>query len=163
PYALAVIVVSRIGTRRALIRSAALLVAPALLVILPWMLKDALVFGNPIAPFANQIFSNPFFYVSTEQEFARNMASLAGLHAWQWPYEFTVRGARTQGFVGPIFLLAPLGLLALRWPAGRRLLGASVFFSAIGFANIGARFLFPALLFLSLALALVLARNRYVA
>lgn len=136
---------------------------PALIVIIPWMAKDAIVWNNPVAPFANRIFSKPFLYPSIETEYRRNVASLGGLHVWQLPYELTTRGARTQGFLGPMFLLAPVGLLALRTRLGRRVMTAGAVFALIEFAAHYARFLFPALVFVALALGLVLARWRYLA
>lgn len=157
-YVLAVIFSARARAPMQAARAGLMVVIPALALILPWMAKDAIVLGNPVAPFANQIFSNPYLYTSTEQDYARNMGSLGGMHVWQWPYDMAVRGARAQGFIGPMFLLAPLALLALRIPAGRRLLAATALFSVLGFAATGARFLFPALVFLSIALGLVLAR-----
>ena len=56
------------------------------------------------------------------------MGSLGGLHAWEWPYEITSRGSRTEGFIGPVFFLAPLALLALWIPMGRQLLCAAAIF-----------------------------------
>jgi hypothetical protein len=68
------------------------------------------------------------------------------------------RGDIVQGLVGPVFVLAPLALLALRFPAGRRLLLAGAVFALPYTQNIGTRFLIPALPFLSLALAMALER-----
>ncbi|MEN6602047.1 MAG: hypothetical protein ABFD86_06485 [Bryobacteraceae bacterium] len=41
--------------------------------------------------------------------------------------ELTTMGATGQSFFGPVFLLAPLGLLALRKPTGRRALAGAAF------------------------------------
>ncbi len=61
-----------------------------------------------------------------------------------------------RGVLGPVFLAAPLALLALRNREGRKLLlpCALVLLPYIG--NIGTRFLISSLPFLSLALALTL-------
>ncbi len=163
PYALAIVLLRRTRVSKPVWRVCGMVMLPALAMMAPWMAKDAVVFANPVAPFANRVFRNPYLYTSTEADYERNMGSLTGMHVWQWPYEITTRGARTQGFVGPMFLLAPLALFALWVPAGRRVLAAAAVFSMLGFAAIGARFMFPALIFLSLALGMVLARWRYVA
>jgi hypothetical protein len=60
------------------------------------------------------------------------------------------------GLLGPVFLLSPLGLLALRRREGRRLLFAALVFGANYFGNIGTRFLIPVLPFVALAMALAL-------
>lgn len=61
------------------------------------------------------------------------------------------------GLLGPVFLLAPIALLALRHRAGRQLLLAALVFSVNYFSNISPRFLLPALPFIAMALALVLS------
>jgi hypothetical protein len=77
--------------------------------------------------------------------------------------ELTVRGGILQGLLGPVFLLAPLGLLALRWPLGRQFVLAALVFALPYPANLGTRFLFPALPFASYALAMVLVEWRVAA
>ena len=62
-----------------------------------------------------------------------------------------------EGFLGPLFLLAPLALLALRFREGRQLLLAAAVFGAAYFSNIGTRFLIPMVPFVALALALAVA------
>ena len=69
-------------------------------------------------------------------------------------YETTVGGHKTGGLLGPVFLLAPLSLLALRFAPGRRLLlGALVFLLPYPF-NLGTRFLLPAVTLLAPAMAM---------
>ena len=75
---------------------------------------------------------------------------------WALPLEVTLRGQLTQGLLGPAFLAAPLGLLALRNREGRKLLVPCILLLAVYFGNIGTRFLIPALPFVSLAMALAL-------
>ncbi|HTS50542.1 MAG TPA: glycosyltransferase family 39 protein, partial [Bryobacteraceae bacterium] len=163
PYALGVVLLHRGRAWKVRWRECLMLAVPAVALMAPWIVKDAVVFSNPVAPFANRVFSNPYLYASTEAIYARTMGSLSGMPARRWPYDITTRGTVTQGFIGPVFLLAPLALLALWLPAGRRILAAAAVFSMLGFAATGARFLFPALTFVSLALGLVLARWRYAA
>ena len=47
---------------------------------------------------------------------------------WQIPLEVTVKGEQLDGFLGPLFLLTPLALLALRFREGRQLLFAGALF-----------------------------------
>jgi hypothetical protein len=141
------------GRRR---RDAAIVAGCALLVVLPWMLKDWFAYQNPFAPFFNQWFPNQHFTISFEREYRTNMAHLADSRPWAVLAEATTFGS-LGGLLGPVFLLAPLGLAALRWPAGRRLLLAAAIFGAPWFANPGTRFLIPALPFAALAMAMVLS------
>jgi hypothetical protein len=62
-----------------------------------------------------------------------------------------------------VFLLVPLGLLALRRREGRHLVAAGVIFGVTYFTNIGTRFLIPAAPFFALALSMVLAEWRVAA
>ena len=75
---------------------------------------------------------------------------------WALPLEVTIRGVMTQGLLGPVFLAAPLGLLALRNREGRKMLVPCALLLAVYFGNIGTRFLIPSLPFVSLAMALAL-------
>lgn len=139
------------------LKSALKIAALSAAMILPWMVKDWLVVGNPVAPFANQIFRNPNFHIITIQQWADYMRRYEVPNLWTLPLEATIRGVKTQGVIGPVFLLTPLALLSLRFQAGRRLLAAGAVFLITYFANIGTRFLIPELPFFALALALALA------
>jgi hypothetical protein len=129
--------------------------------ILPWMLKDAVQVGNPLAPFANRLFPNPYVHVSFEREYRANLRHYHLTNRLSAPWEVTVKGERLQGFIGPVFLLLPLALLSLRRSAGRRLLLAGTVFALPWFLNIGSRFLVPALPPLALAMALAMERPRW--
>ena len=59
-----------------------------------------------------------------------------------------------SGLLGPVFLLAPVALGALRRREGRQLLLAALVFGGTYFGNIGARFLIPPLPFVALAMML---------
>src|SRR5213075_3147373 len=61
--------------------------------------------------------------------------------------------------VGPVLLLAPIGLLSLRYPEGRGALLAAAIFASTYSAHISARFLIPAFPFISIAICLVLAQS----
>jgi hypothetical protein len=78
-------------------------------------------------------------------------------HYWEIPLQLTLRGALVSGVFGPVFLLAPLALLALRWKDGRRLLLAGLIFAVPAYLNTGARFLIPCAPFLAMAMGLALS------
>lgn len=127
----------------------------AAVAVAPWLLRNALTYGNPVAPFFSRWFPNPFMHDSSEQDYREWMRWYDGLErASQLPWALTVDGLHLGGLLGPVFLLAPLGLLALRHPLGRRALLAGAVFALPYAANVGTRFLIPALPFLSFALAL---------
>jgi len=64
-----------------------------------------------------------------------------------------------DGLAGPVFLLAPFALLALRELHGRRLLAAAAVFAVPAYFNTGTRFLIPVLPFVALALGMGLSRS----
>jgi hypothetical protein len=135
-------------------RYAAIAALCALAVMSPWLVKNAVWLGNPFSPFLNAWFPNPYVYASFERDYVNSFRAMGGVTLAEIPLEVTVRGERLQGLLGPVFLFAPFGLLALRWRCGRQVLLAAAIFLVPYFGNIGARFLIPALPFLSLALAL---------
>ncbi len=142
--------------RGILLRRILTLSAFAAVMVAPWMLKDWITFHNPIAPFGNRIFRNPYFTVAFEQQYFAYLHRYDLPNLWALPLEATVRGQATSGLVGPVFLAAPLALLGLRFRAGRRLLAAGALVGATYFANVGTRFLIPALPFLALVMAIPL-------
>lgn len=137
----------------------ATVVCTGALFIAPWLIKDAVMVGNPFSPFLNRLFPNPYIRISFEEAYRAEHQNYYGsvTSPAEIPLEVTVRGRILQGLLGPVFLLAPLSLFALRWPLGRRALLASLVFLAAYPSNIGTRFLLPALPFVSLAMGLVLA------
>jgi len=139
------------------LRSAALAGASAGLMVLPWMAKNYLWMHNPVAPFFNQWFLNPYVTVAFEKEYQHHMQWYSLASRWQIPMQVTTYGS-LSGLLGPVFLLAPVALVALRWREGRHLLLAAGFFGVTYFSNISARFLLPSLPFVAMALALVLSR-----
>jgi hypothetical protein len=136
-------------------RDVAVFAAAAALMMLPWLVRNAAWFQNPFSPLLNAWFPNPWIHVSFEQDYANLMRHYVGLESdAAIPLEVTIRGRVLNGFLGPLFLLAPAALLSLRSALGRRLLAAAVLFALPYAANIGTRFLLPALPFVSLAMAL---------
>jgi hypothetical protein len=130
--------------------------------IAPWLIKNALMTGNPFSPFLNRVFPNPYVRINFEDEYRTMHRNYYGkIASWsEIPKEVTVKGASLQGLLGPVFLLAPAGLVALRWPLGRRALLAALVFGAAYPSNIGTRFLMLSLPFVSLAMALVFSQWR---
>jgi hypothetical protein len=148
---------SRKEWKRAVIFSAA-----AALLASPWLIRNAVWIGNPVAPLYNNLFPNPHFHPSTEAALLEQLRNYR-VPPVQLPLEVTIRGERTAGLVGPVFLLAPLALLAFR----RREARPALIFAACGLVpwllNAGTRFLIPALPFIALALATVIPGRAMIA
>jgi hypothetical protein len=138
-------------------RQCTIVAACAAVMIVPWMAKDWIYAANPVAPFFNKIFRNPYRRVIQEQEYADFLRRYTVENKWTLPLEVTMRGEKTTGLLGPVFLLAPLAFFALRFREGRRLLLPGVLLFLPFFTNIGTRFLIPSLPFVSLSLAMAVA------
>lgn len=145
-YAMAVILMER--RPRALVP----VLAAAALVMFPWPLKNWLWTGNPGAPFFNRLFPNPYVHVSFETSYTRFFATYNLPEYRSLPWKLAV-GGDLGGQIGPLFLLAPVALLSLRFAEGRRCLAAALFFLLPYPANIGPRFLIPALPFVATGMA----------
>ena len=147
------------NARAALTRSLAV-AAVASLFVLPWTLKNAILVGNPVAPFFNRFFPNPYVTVSFEDAYRTNLKDYrhtgGPVRLHEYALELTVRGAKLQGMLGPIFLIAPLGFLAWRRRWGKAILLAGLLCTLPWIANAGTRFLIPSLVFASLAVGLAL-------
>jgi 4-amino-4-deoxy-L-arabinose transferase-like glycosyltransferase len=145
---------------RAPLRSVTVTLAAAAFLIAPWLIKNTLFVGNPVAPFFNEVFPNPHFTLSWENGYRNYFRSYShspeGYPWYTYPLELTTRGARLGGLAGPIFLLTPLALFAWRKPAGKALLAVAAVSFLPWFGNAGTRFLIPTLVFVSLALGLAL-------
>ena len=137
------------------LRAALIVTGCACLTAVPWMIKDAIEFHNPFFPLFNHWFPNPYLYPMVEDEIRRNMLHNNNVPYSRMPFELLV-GGKLFGIVGPIFFLAPLALLSLRFRSGRQLLLAFIPMFVPFFSNTGARFFIPSLPFLSMALAIAL-------
>lgn len=147
--------------RRAAMRPLLTLSGAAAPFIVPWVVRNAVWWHNPLAPFFNNWFPNPYIQYWFELDYRRHM-KMYSLTSWtQIPLEVTMQGASLNGLLGPVFLLAPLALLAARSAEGRRLLTAALFALATYPSNIGTRFLIPALPFLALAMMQPLGAIRW--
>ncbi len=141
------------------LRPVVVVAACAAIMAAPWLLKDWIYVHNPIAPFANQVFRNPYIHPDVERLWREVVRSYAVADRSTLPWMAFVSGGVLQNPLGPVFLLVllvPLALLALRKPQGRRVLLPAVLLLLSYPANIQTRFLLPALPFLSFALALAL-------
>ncbi|MEO5925939.1 MAG: hypothetical protein ABIR70_19120 [Bryobacteraceae bacterium] len=122
----------------------------------PWIARNTLLYENPAAPLANDLFRNPYTHVMFERDYSQYLRTYSVTDKTSLPLEVTVRGEKTQGLIGPMFLLLPIGLFALRRRTGRHVWLAGVLVFLPYFANIGTRFLIPCLPFFSLSIALAL-------
>jgi hypothetical protein len=138
------------------VRDFAAIASMTLVLSAPWMIRNAVLTGNPVAPFFNRIFPNPHVHVLFEQAYSEYLRNYGLENKWELPLEVTVRGAKTSGALGYLFLLSPLAIFAARRREGRMLLLAGLFALAPFPLNVGTRFLIPALPFVAMALALVL-------
>jgi hypothetical protein len=158
PFAVVYVLFHCLRTRQSWLRPVLVTSLFALITMAPYLVKNAVVTGNPLAPFANGLFPNPALTVTQEHAIWEGMRHWYGMHLIEIPLEVTVGGGRLAGIVGPVFLLTPLALLALRFSVGRRLLLAGFVFLLTYPFNIGTRFLLPALPFFALALACAFGR-----
>lgn len=136
-------------------RPAAWVALAATAMIAPWVVRSVVLTRNPLALLLNRWFPNPHFSVHVEETLAQTLTSYGGISRWEAPLEL-VAGERLQGTLGPLLLLIPGGLLALRRRPGRWCWAAALLLAIPWALNAGARFLMPALPFLWLALASVL-------
>src|ERR1039457_3121006 len=144
--------------RSPLLRDLLYVLLPALLMIAPWTLRNWFWLGNPFAPFFNSWFPNPYYHAGMERIYAEGLRHYSGMkHYWEIPLQLTLRGGLVEGMFGPVFLLAPLAMFALRLKSGRRLLLAALVFALPAYLNTGSRFLIPAAPFLALAMGVSLA------
>jgi hypothetical protein len=142
--------------RRASWRPLVTIGATASVFVLPWLVRNALWYHNPLAPFFNRWFPNSFVQYWFELDYRRHMA-MYSLQSWsEIPWEVTAWGEKLNGILGPVFLLAPLALLAVRSPEGRRLLLAAAFALSTYPSNVGTRFLIPAAPLVAFAMASVI-------
>jgi hypothetical protein len=112
--------------------------------------RRMLIVAGVLVIFAVAI-TTPAAAVTPAQKSADRPAYLLGR-----PIEVTLLGATGQGFFGPVFLLAPLGLLAARKTAGRRVLAAAVVVAALFPWGARLETALPSMAFVSLAMGLAL-------
>jgi hypothetical protein len=153
PYALGFLAWKLRRDRTAMVSAAAVVSGCALLMMAPWLAKNWLWVHNPLAPFFNAWFPNRYVTIGFEREYLEYLRHYDLTSLRQIPSQITI-GGRLSGIFGPVFLLMPLALAALRRPAGRRLWLAALVFGIPFLRNIGTRFLIPAAPFLAVAFAM---------
>lgn len=158
PYALGFVVWKLWGDRRSAVRAVGVIGGVASVFVLPWLIKNYLWIGNPFSPFLNAVFPNPWFHISFEREYSSYLRTYGIKELWRVPWYLTVEGFHLTGLFGPLYLLTPLGLLALRGRVGRQVLLAGFVFTLPYFTNIGTRFLIPAAPLLSIGIGMAFAR-----
>jgi hypothetical protein len=151
PILLAAVLIAARRLRPALFASA------GVILIAPWMIRDALLSGNPLAPLFNRWFPNPYFHASMETFLSQTLRSYGGYGLRNAPVELAI-GGHLQGLFGPLLFAMPLGLLALRRRQGRWCWLAAVLLAVPWLWNIGGRFFMPSFVFLALALVMALPR-----
>lgn len=157
-YAVCIVAWELRGNKR-ILTSLATVAGLVTLMAAPWLVKNWIWLGNPVSPFMNRVFPNPFIHVSFEDDYRRYFRTyeLPSLKPLFWMV--TVTG-QLGGQLGPIFLLTPLALLSLRKPEGRRVLLAGLFFLLPYPQNLSPRFLLPCLPYAALGIALALEFSR---
>ena len=144
--------------RRGVVRPLLTFAACASLVMLPWLVRNWLLTGDPLAPLGNQFFPNPYFHLLTEKELGAALASYGHVPPLRTAWELAF-GDGFVGTFGPLLFVLPLGLLAFRRPEGRLTLVAAAILALPWFSNRGARFLMPAAAMAAFPLAMVLPRR----
>jgi hypothetical protein len=151
-----------VGERRLKWRPILAFALPCALMVLPWLVKNTVYMQNPVSPFFNRLFPNPYVSTHFEAEYRARMANFAGTrNPRELALKYTFTGADVGGVMGPLFLLAPLGLICLGNPRGRRVLLAAALFGFPVLNNGGTRFLIPAAPLLALAIGIAVAETRF--
>lgn len=142
------------------LRRALPLTLGAVLTAGPWLVRNWIWLGNPVAPFLNSWFPNPYWTAASEHQYLAGLSQYPAFKSyWEFIMQITVLGGLVPGMIGPAFLLLPLSLLALRHSHGRRLLLAGAVYAIPACLNTEIRFLIPALPFFALALGLAMAES----
>jgi 4-amino-4-deoxy-L-arabinose transferase-like glycosyltransferase len=155
-FTVAAAVLFALARRR--VKAAVLVAAGAVLVMAPWMARNAALTGNPVAPLMNGLFPNPYFHLATEKELTAGLSSLGPVTPAHVPWELAF-GDHLTGTFGPLLFALPLGLVALRRREGRLCWAAAALVALPWFSNTGARFLMPSVAFAALALGMSLPRR----
>lgn len=137
-------------------RGIALIAAGAISAVAPWLVRNAVMARDPLAPLANAVFPNSHFHLLTEQILAASLAGWRHVAALDVPWQLAF-GDHFTGTFGPLLLALPLALLAWRKRAARLVLAAALLLALPWLFNTGARFLMPSVALAGLALGAALA------
>jgi len=147
----------RDGWRKAA-KAASILLCAILFVSGPYFLRNWAWFHNPIAPFGNAIFPNPWFHVSLERLYVAGQVPRSGARWWRYFLGLTVGNSLFDSSLGAAFLLIPLGLAGLIWRQSRMLTFAALLLGLAWLTNKDPRFLMPAAPAAAMALGFALSR-----
>lgn len=147
----AIVIYAIVATRR--LKPVLLVLACATVLSVPWLAKNLYYTGNPVAPFFNRLFPNPYAHVQWEVDYKAYFRTYDMPDLRMIPWDATVKGQYLGGLLGPVFLLLPLTLFGLRRANVRHLWLAGLVCLIPYPLNIGTRFLILGLPFFSLALA----------
>ncbi|HPB55792.1 MAG TPA: hypothetical protein PLB68_07525, partial [Candidatus Aminicenantes bacterium] len=132
----------------------------SLLVLLPLLLKNALLTGNPIYPFLGNLFPSPQWDPSRSLVMVKDVGRIVGnlRNFLRLPYDLSYRFYGFGGGIGPLFLaLLPLLLISRRRGLPKDLLLFPLAVLLLGTPFTGSlRFLFIAFVLLSLPVAYLL-------
>jgi hypothetical protein len=161
PFALGFLGWKLIRARQPALRALMVVMGCAVLMTAPWLVRNGMVTGNPVSPFCNRWFPNPSVTASLERDYPRQTQTYGDIrNKLEIPLETAILGGTLGGLTGPLFLLAPVALLALRRRAGRQLLLAGAVFGVTYPLDIGTRFLIPCLPYISLGMGLAFFETR---
>lgn len=150
PYAAFALGRARLRHKQPAVGAAAGVVGVGLCVAAPWLFRTVWLSGAAAAPLLYSIVPDPSAFAFSTIDLLRH-SGWRGLR--ELAMELCVRGQPPGGPIGPIFLIAPLSLFALRSRLGRRALLTGALFTMAFLVNASARAFMPALPFVSLALA----------
>jgi hypothetical protein len=85
----------------------------------PYLVRNWIWFDNPMASFANSIFHNQWFHISTERAFKANMGDYLGITWRELAVGLTVGNTKLPDSYGALFLLIPVGIAGLAWRQSR--------------------------------------------
>jgi hypothetical protein len=158
PYCLGYVAWKLYRAKQPIVRPLLLTGGCALLLIAPWWIKNVVIVDNPLSPFANKIFANHYVTPRFESQYVKDQKPVGPI--LERLKGVTIGGGTMRGFLGPLFLLTPLCLLALRYKQGQRGLLAAGLFLIPALANEQTRFLMLAAPFVALAICLALWKAR---
>ncbi len=157
---LGIIVLWELRRRRAstVWRGALVATGIAACVALPYFVRNACWYSDPVFPFGNTLFPNRYFHASSERDYIEGQVHLNGVAWTELPKELTIGGDKLPESLGPIYILVPIALLGLAWPVSRPLTLGFLFVGCAYLTNKSARFLIPALPFCILAVTFAISR-----
>lgn len=133
---------------------------PASLLVLPWLVKNYIWVANPLSPFFNRWFPNPYVTIDFEDFYRANMALYSEVSSRALlPLYYSVNGDYVGGIFGPWLLLLPLAIISVRRSLARHLLSACIAVALPAAANSATRLLLPSVTLAAPALCLVLGRR----